>query len=94
MEEDESEKTFDPTPRKLQQAREKGDVIKSQDVSALLILAVGSMILINMGGRISGEIMAYCRNFIERPEHIEISGGSLQPVSYTHLDVYKRQSIT
>lgn len=78
MEEDESEKTFDPTPRKLQQAREKGDVIKSQDVSALLILAVGSMILINMGGRISGEIMAYCRNFIERPEQIEISGGSLQ----------------
>jgi flagellar biosynthetic protein FlhB len=41
------EKSFEPTPRKLEQAREKGDVAKSQDVSAAaaylgVLLALGA----------------------------------------------------
>jgi flagellar biosynthesis protein FlhB len=78
MEEDESQKIFDPSPRKLEEARKKGDVVKSADVAALLILAVASMVLLNMGGRIGGEIIEYCRTFIERPHEIAVDGGALQ----------------
>ncbi len=78
MEEDESQKIYDPSPRKLEEARKKGDVIKSQDVAALLILAVAAMVLINMGGQIAGEIMSYGRIFIERPHEFATDGAALQ----------------
>ena len=78
MEEDESQKIYDPSPRKLEEARKKGDVIKSQDVAAVLILAVAAMVIINMGGKIASEIMNYGRVFIERPHEFALDGAALQ----------------
>ncbi|MEX0283436.1 MAG: flagellar biosynthesis protein FlhB [Paracoccaceae bacterium] len=54
---DQSEKSFDPTPEKLRQAREKGDVAKSADLSVaasyigLLVVfaALGSTSLVSLG---------------------------------------------
>ncbi len=82
MEEDESQKIFDPTPRKLEEARKKGDVVKSADVAGLLILAVGAMILLNMGGRISRELMAYSQGFLEKSHEISVDGGALQRLAF------------
>jgi len=39
--EDKSEKTEEPTERKLQKAREEGDVAKSQEISGWFTLAAG-----------------------------------------------------
>lgn len=85
MEEDESQKIFDPTPRKLEEARKKGDVVKSADVAGLLILAVGAMILLNLGGRISRELMVYSQNFLEKSHEISVDGGALQRLT---LDIF------
>ncbi|MDR3043538.1 MAG: type III secretion system export apparatus subunit SctU [Desulfovibrio sp.] len=53
-----SDKTEQPTPKRLREAREKGDICKSQDVgSALTVLAVGAYLAIK-GGDIFAEIMA------------------------------------
>ena len=43
-----SEKTEQPTPKRLREAREKGDVCKSQDIApALTVLAVGIYLIAN-----------------------------------------------
>jgi len=43
--EDESQKTEEPTQRKLDEARKKGDVPKSQEIPGWFVLAAGLMIL-------------------------------------------------
>ena len=42
---DEQEKTEEPTPKKLEDARKEGNVPKSQDVSSLVTLVVGVVVL-------------------------------------------------
>ncbi len=54
---DDSEKSFDPTPQKLQKAREKGEVAKSADLSVvaayagllLVFLAIGHVSITSLG---------------------------------------------
>lgn len=50
-----SDKTEQPTPKRLRESREKGDVCKSQDVpSALTVLAL-SVYIVVMGGHLPCE---------------------------------------
>lgn len=74
MEEDESQKTFDATPRKLQQAREKGDVAKSQDVATALILIAAAAVFLGMGGWIAGRMVQDLRVFLEQPHALALDG--------------------
>ena len=78
MEEDESQKVFDPTPHKLQKAREKGDVPQSQDIASTLILVVAFGIVLTIGGKIASEITRFCLVFIERPHEIAVGEGAMQ----------------
>lgn len=58
---DQGEKTHDPTPKKLQDAREKGDVAKSMDISAtaayagltLALLASGPAIMLSFSNSLT-----------------------------------------
>ena len=53
-----SDKTEQPTPKRLRESREKGDVCKSQDVpSALTVLAL-SVYIIVMGGHLLESLLA------------------------------------
>lgn len=53
-----SDKTEQPTPKRLREAREKGDVCKSQDIAtALVVLALGAYLL-SMGGSIFKTVLA------------------------------------
>lgn len=52
-----SDKTEQPTPKRLREAREKGDVCKSQDIAtAIVVLALGAYFL-SMGGSILKTVM-------------------------------------
>lgn len=42
---DKSDKQFDPTPRRIEKAREEGNVFKSQDMTAIAMLMTGSAVL-------------------------------------------------
>lgn len=42
---DKQDKQFDPTPRRIEKAREEGNVFKSQDMTAILMLFVGASVL-------------------------------------------------
>lgn len=46
MSQDRDSKTFDPTPRRLQKAREDGNVFRSQETTAVCMLTVGFSILL------------------------------------------------
>ncbi|MEX0599002.1 MAG: EscU/YscU/HrcU family type III secretion system export apparatus switch protein, partial [Rhodothermales bacterium] len=46
MDQDRDSKQFDPTPRRIEKAREEGNVFRSQETTAVVMLAVGVSILV------------------------------------------------
>lgn len=51
------EKQHDPTPRRREQAREQGQVARSQDLAAALVLMIGVILLMTLGSQIA-ELLA------------------------------------
>jgi flagellar biosynthesis protein FlhB len=84
MEEDESQKIHEPTPRKLEEARKKGDVAKSQDVATLFVLTAGCAVLLTMGLGAARRLGDYITAFLSRPHEIAVDGGAL---SHLALDI-------
>lgn len=80
MEEDESQKTHEPTQRKLEEARKKGDVAKSQDIATFVILAAASGVLLTFGVGAAQRLGVWITAFFARPHEIAVDGGAL-----THL---------
>ena len=60
-----SDKTEQPTPKRLRESREKGDVCKSQDVpSALTVLAL-SVYIVVMGGHLLESLLAMVEGWVD-----------------------------
>lgn len=70
---DPESKTEDATPRKLEDARKKGDVAKSPDVAAALSLAGAAGVLLAGGGWFSTRIAEQLTPFLAQP-HAMIGG--------------------
>ena len=74
---DESQKTEDPSQKKLDDARDKGQVAKSQEVSHwFMLLAFASMIGI-FGGSLTRGLSDQITRFLESPHSIRIDRESL-----------------
>ena len=76
-EDDDAQKTEDPTDRKLSKAREKGDVAQSQEVKTWMILMGGTAGLIFMGPQIGNGVRRVGQPFIESAHAI--------PTDFDHL---------
>ncbi len=76
-EEDDSQKTEDPSDRKLSQAKSKGQVAQSQEIKSWLILLGGSGALVALGPYMSDSIERAIMPFIVSPHAI--------PVDFRHL---------
>ncbi len=76
---DDSEKTEDPTPRRLQDAAEQGDIVKSQEVSTFVLLGAGTL-AIALFGHSSAEAFARgFRAFLEQPDQLSVGpGGAME----------------
>lgn len=72
---DPSGKTEEPTPRRLEEARRKGDVAKSPDVGQWASLAGAAGVLAIMGGWIARDVSTRLLPFVERPESFSLQGG-------------------
>ncbi len=72
---EQSSKTEDATPRKLQQAREKGDVPKSQDVAPFAALAAATGVLAFAGGPLSLSLGEALTGFVREAGTIDLAGG-------------------
>jgi len=76
-EDDDSQKTEDPSERKLSKAREKGEVAQSQEVKTWMILLGGTAGLIFMGPTIATGISRLSMPFVQNPHLI--------PTDFEHL---------
>lgn len=71
---DRESKTEEATPRKLEQAREKGDGVKTMDLGSFATLAAASGVLIAGGGWISRNLASELTPFFSRPDAMRLEG--------------------
>jgi flagellar biosynthetic protein FlhB len=62
------DRTLDPTPRKLEQARQRGDVPVSREGSAVGVMVAGLLALLLTGGLMARQLGETILPMIERPE--------------------------
>ena len=76
-ESDSSDKTEDPTQKRLDDAHERGDVAKSQEINTWFVIAGGTLVLSTFSGSIGGGILMPLRNLIAKSWMLHTDGASL-----------------
>ena len=74
---DTGDKTEDPTGRKLDDARKRGDVVKSQEVSTWFVLAGATLVLMTFSGGVSATLTTTMRGLIANSYDIRMDGPAL-----------------
>jgi flagellar biosynthetic protein FlhB len=72
-----NEKTEDPTQKRLDDAHEKGDVAKSQEVNTWFMIAGATLVLSTFGGSVGGGILMPLRNLVANSWMIRTDGAGL-----------------
>ena len=70
---DRDSKTEAPSARKLQQAREQGDVPKSPEVASTLALTAAAIVVLTGGGAMARSMAAALVPFVAHPDAIDLS---------------------
>lgn len=78
---DKSQQTEEPTPKRLEQAREQGDVVKSQEVTAFVLLGGGTLAMAMFGKYTAMSLARTLTTFIEQPETMSVDGASLSAMA-------------
>ncbi|MEO7055139.1 MAG: flagellar biosynthesis protein FlhB, partial [Rhizomicrobium sp.] len=78
---DKSQQTEEPTAKRLEQAHESGDVIKSTEVTAFVLLAGGTLAIAMFGQSTAIGIARLLSMFIEQPEQMSVDGAGLASMS-------------
>ncbi|WP_119301959.1 flagellar biosynthesis protein FlhB [Dongia deserti] len=84
-EQDDSQKTEDPTSRRLDEARKRGQVANSREINNLLMLTVFSLSVLLFGGTAAGAIYKSTMPFIESPDLIPTDFGHLVEIGWQLL---------
>lgn len=79
--EDKSQQTEEPTAKRLEQARESGDIVKSTEVTAFVLLAGGTLAIAMFGHSAAVAIAELLTMFIEQPEQMAVDGAGLASMS-------------
>jgi flagellar biosynthetic protein FlhB len=74
---DTSEKTEDPTQKKLDDALQRGDVVKSQEVSTWFIMAGATLVLIAFSSGVGSRLTVTMRGLIANAYDIRTDGPAL-----------------
>jgi flagellar biosynthetic protein FlhB len=80
-EDQENDKTEDPTQKKLDEAIKRGDVVKSQEVNTWFILAGAALALSGFSSGMGGGLTATFRGLIENSYSYKVDGTSLLNLS-------------
>ena len=83
MAEDTDDKTEDPTQKRLDDAHEKGDVAKSQEVNTWFVISGATLVLSTFSGSIGSGILAPMRGLIANSWMIRTDGAGLLALAYT-----------
>jgi len=74
-EQDASDRTEDPTQRRLDQALERGDVVKSQEVNAWFVIAAATLALLAFSNSMGSGLTSTFRGLIANSYAIPVDGG-------------------
>ncbi|MEZ5831429.1 MAG: flagellar biosynthesis protein FlhB [Dongiaceae bacterium] len=86
-EQDDSQKTEDPTNRRLDEARDRGQVANSREVNNLLMLGVFSLSILLFGGAAARALLTATMPFIESPDLVPADFGHLIELAWKLLGV-------
>ena len=76
-EQDDSQKTEDPTQKRLEEARKKGDIAKSQDVP-IWFLMLATAAIMAAGGPLAAMIAEPLAKIMDHPHAFKLSDGGAQ----------------
>src|ERR1700745_1261671 len=85
-ENDAAEKTEDPTQKRLDDAHDRGDVAKSQEVNTWFMIAGATLVLSTFSGSIGGGIMMPLRNVVANSWMMRADGPGLLALA-RHLEL-------
>ena len=80
-ENDTSDKTEDPTQKRLDDAHDRGDVAKSQEINTWFVIAGATLVLSTFSGSIGGGILMPLRNLVANSWMIHADGPGLLALS-------------
>ncbi|MEI9990064.1 MAG: flagellar biosynthesis protein FlhB [Rhizomicrobium sp.] len=72
-ERDDSQQTEQPTQKRLDEARAQGDIVKSPEVSAFVLLLGGTVAIMMFGASTAKSLGGAMRMFLEQPDRIGIA---------------------
>jgi flagellar biosynthetic protein FlhB len=78
---DASDKTEDPTQKRLDDAHDRGDVVKSQEINTWFVIAGATLVLSTFSGSIGSGILVPLRNLIANSWMIHTDGPGLLALS-------------
>src|SRR3979411_965897 len=78
---DSADKTEDPTQKRLDDAHERGDVAKSQEINTWFMIAGGTLVLAKFSGSVGGGILMPMRNLIANSWMIHTDGPGLMALA-------------
>jgi len=76
-ERDDSDKTEDPTLKRLDDAHQRGDVAKSQEVSTWFVIAGGTLALVAFSGSLASSLTSTFRGLIQNAHRVPMDGRGL-----------------
>ena len=76
-EQDDTEKTEDPTQKRLEEALKRGDVVKSQEVNTWFVMAGATLVLMAFSAGMSRDLTATMRGLIANSWQISVDGPAL-----------------
>ena len=85
MADSDADKTEEPTGRKLQEARDQGQVARSQEVNNVLMILALTIAVVVFGGGVARDIVNMTLPFIESPDKIPTDIGHLTTIGWKLL---------
>src|SRR6266566_2145357 len=80
-ENDSSDKTEDPTQKRLDDAHDRGDVAKSQEINTWVVIAGGTLVLSTFSGSVGSGILMPMRNLIANSWMVHTDGPGLMELA-------------
>ena len=74
---DKSQQTEEPTAKRLEQAREHGDVVKSAELTTFILLGGGTLAIAMFGKYAAVSLARSLSLFLEQPETMSVDGAGL-----------------
>jgi flagellar biosynthetic protein FlhB len=84
-ERDNSSQTEEPTQKRLDDALEHGDVVKSSELTTFIMLGAGTLGIAMFGQSAASGLMRSCRMFLEEPDKMGVGSGELMALMHGML---------